>query len=114
MTESSLIFDPGQQPERTLMSWQRTTLALMTGIAAAVHYVAPGLGGAPAIFGGVTVIALAIVAYPGAHKRYAQGTRELLESSALRTVSAWPLLLLAAACLAGGVIAVVFALFVLL
>jgi uncharacterized membrane protein YidH (DUF202 family) len=114
VTESPRVFDPGLQPERTLMSWQRTTLALMAGIAAGVHYVASDLGGAPAIFAGVTAIALAIAAYAGAHRRYIQGTRELLEFSTLRTISAWPLLLLAVVCLSGGIIAVLFAVSVLL
>ncbi|SEB66525.1 protein of unknown function [Paramicrobacterium humi] len=110
---SPRVFDPGLQPERTLMSWQRTTLALMVGIAAAVHYVAPELGGPAAIFAGVTGIAVAVAAYAAAHRRYAKGTRELLATSTL-TVSAWPMLLLSLACFAGGLIAVVFAVVVLL
>lgn len=114
MTSPPALFDPGLQPERTLMSWQRTTLALMVGIAAAVHYIAPDLGGGAAIFLGVAGITVTIAAYAGAHRRYRTATRELLASSTLRTVSAWPLLLLTIACVAGALIAVVFALIVLL
>ena len=114
MTESPGVFDHGLQPERTLMSWQRTTLALIVGIAAAVHFVAPSLGGRSAIFLGVTGIVLAIAAYAGAFRRYHQGTSELLASSTLGTISSWPLLLLALACVVGGLICVVFAAVVLL
>lgn len=50
---------------------------------------------------------------PRRTRRYAKGTRELLATSTL-TVSAWPMLLLSLACFAGGLIAVVFAVVVLL
>jgi putative membrane protein len=114
VSDAPRVFDPGLQPERTLLSWQRTTLALMVGIAAAVHYVAPDLGGPVAVFAGIVGIALAIAAYAGAHRRYTRTARELLASATLRTVSAWPLLLLAVTCVLGGLIAVAFAVVVLL
>lgn len=96
------------------MSWQRTSLALMVGIAAAVHYVAPDLGGPPAVLAGVAGIAIVIIAYAGAHRRYSAATTELTRERTLTTVSAWPLLLLAVACAVGASIAIVFAAVVLL
>jgi putative membrane protein len=40
----SRLFDPGLQPERTAMAWQRTALALVVGSAASLRMLPPVFG----------------------------------------------------------------------
>ncbi len=40
----SVLFDPGLQPERTGLAWQRTSLALLAGSLAALKVLPPVLG----------------------------------------------------------------------
>ncbi len=62
-------YDPGLQPERTLLAWRRTALALVAIAAVATRYLAVDLGPVAAMLGGAGVL-LAAVALASAHHRY--------------------------------------------
>jgi len=98
-------FDPGLQPERTLLAWQRTVLALAVAVAAGVRFAAPLVGAAAVIFGAVG-LALTLAAYIGVRYRYRRMHAELRDSEALASRGAWPFAALAAATGALGVLAV--------
>lgn len=61
--------DPGLQPERTLLAWRRTALALVVLSALATRYLAVDLGPVAGALGGVGVLVSAI-AVASAHLRY--------------------------------------------
>lgn len=61
--------DPGLQPERTMLAWRRTALALVVVAAVATRYLAAELGPAAAALGGAGVL-LATVALAAAQLRY--------------------------------------------
>jgi uncharacterized membrane protein YidH (DUF202 family) len=98
-------FDPGMQPERTLLAWQRTALALAIACALVVRFTAPQIGVA-AVVAGIAGLGLAFAAYFGARYRYRCAHAGLQQSSTLLTVSAWPLAALAGSTLMLGVLAV--------
>jgi putative membrane protein len=62
-------FDPGLQPERTLLAWRRTCLALAVASAVMVRFAGEAVG-APAAIAGVAGIATAAGAYLRAARRY--------------------------------------------
>lgn len=97
-------FDPGLQPERTLLAWQRTVLALGVGCAVAMRLTAPYLG-VPAVVAGITGLVLATIAYLGVRFRYRRTHAALTGSATLHSVSAWPLVALAGSALTLGLIA---------
>ncbi|WP_298990744.1 DUF202 domain-containing protein [uncultured Pseudokineococcus sp.] len=74
------LFDPGLQPERTLLAWRRTTLALAVGCAAVVRFVAPVLGPVVAVVGLLGLV-LCGAAYLGAAGQYHRVSRELVSDS---------------------------------
>jgi len=98
-------FDPGLQPERTLLAWQRTVLALAVAVAAGVRFAAP-LVGVVAVVLGAAGLALALAAYIGVRYRYRRMHAELREYAALASRGAWPFAALAASTCALGVLAV--------
>lgn len=92
-------FDPGLQPERTYLAWQRTVLALAVGVAVGMRLTAPALG-AVATVTGLIGLALTLAAYVGVRFRYRRAHAALQRHAALPASGAWPL-----AALAGGVVA---------
>lgn len=72
----SAVFDTGLQPERTLLAWRRTCLALAVGLALAVRY-----GGVldpfAALWFGVPALIVVAIAYAATSLRYRSVTRSL-------------------------------------
>lgn len=62
-------YDPGLQPERTLLAWKRTCLALGVAVAVAVRFAAETLGPLVAVVGAAG-IGTALAAYLVAARRY--------------------------------------------
>ncbi|MGF3056024.1 DUF202 domain-containing protein [Microbacterium sp. YY-01] len=69
-------FDAGLQPERTLLAWRRTALALGLGGVAATRFTAHELGIA-AVGAGIAGLVMAVVAYLLASARYSRVHRHL-------------------------------------
>jgi len=78
----SALFDPGAQPERTMLAWQRTVLALAAASGLATRLTADELG-AVGVVGGLTGIGLSVAAYLAASRRYGRAHRSLAESGRL-------------------------------
>lgn len=100
-------FDRGLQAERTLLSWQRTALALGVSCAVAIRFTAPHFG-VLAIVAGIVGVGLAVAAYVRTHHRYSHTQHALHESETLTTVRSWPLAALAASTVLLGLLAVLF------
>lgn len=62
--------DPGLQPERTVLAWRRTLLAVAVGAAVSVRVLAPALGEA-AIVTGLGGVVIAGVLWVLARRRHA-------------------------------------------
>ena len=75
------IFDPGLQPERTLLAWRRTALSLAVASAAVVRFVAPVVGPVVVVVG-LLGLALCGAAYVGAATQYRRVTGELVTRGA--------------------------------
>ncbi|WP_181062777.1 DUF202 domain-containing protein [Pseudoclavibacter sp. RFBG4] len=88
------VSDVGLQPERTLLAWQRTCLALAVAFAVALRLATPVLGPAAiaACAGGLVLVASGWV---GASHRYRRNHRDLVGSSGALSTSALPIMLLA-------------------
>lgn len=69
-------FDVGLQPERTLLAWRRTCLALGLASAVIVRFAAAAIG-LPAVFLGLTGIAFSTASYILATTRYRRVHRRL-------------------------------------
>lgn len=69
-------YDLGLQPERTLLAWRRTCLALGVASAIIVRFAAEAIGPA-AVFLGLSGIAFALTGYLHAAKRYRAVHRNL-------------------------------------
>lgn len=70
-------FDPGLQPERTGLAWQRTALALMVGSLVAARILGELAGPAASLFGFAGAIA-SVVLLLSAHRRYGEHHRRLV------------------------------------
>ncbi|TQM10038.1 DUF202 domain-containing protein [Pseudonocardia kunmingensis] len=75
------LFDPGLQPERTLLAWRRTVLSLAVGSLVALRVLPPVLG-EWAIGPGVVGVVLSGVLWVLAGRRAAAGYRALRDGSA--------------------------------
>ena len=82
MSASDSPFDPGLQPERTLLAWRRTCLALAVARAVVVRFAGESLG-APAAVLGIAGVATAAAAYIRASRRYRRAHEGLTRSNEL-------------------------------
>jgi uncharacterized membrane protein YidH (DUF202 family) len=73
-------FDPGLQPERTALAWQRTGLALAAGALAGLR-ILPSLVGPAAFVFAAGGLALAIAVVVLARKRYRRAHEHLTQGS---------------------------------
>ena len=73
--------DPGLQPERTLLAWRRTALALVLLSALATRYLAVELGPVAGSLGGVGIL-LAALAAVSAQLRYRAIVRDFAAADA--------------------------------
>jgi uncharacterized membrane protein YidH (DUF202 family) len=114
MTTPRTPYDPGLQPERTLLAWRRTCLALGVAAAVAVRFAAEVVGPVAVVLGAVG-IGTALAAYGVAARRYRASHERLtatgelpVDGAALAalTVTGAVVGLGAAAFVAGGVDAV--------
>jgi uncharacterized membrane protein YidH (DUF202 family) len=102
----SSVYDPGLQPERTLLAWRRTCLAFVLASAVAVRFTVE-IAGPIAVVIGVLGALLALGAYVGVHRRYRAALRSLVTRDVLDT-GALPMLAATLAALAIGLIAAVY------
>ncbi|WP_309615435.1 DUF202 domain-containing protein [Salinibacterium sp.] len=84
MTEAGNVFDPGLQPERTLLAWRRTALSLALASAVGMR-IAVGEFGAAAVVVGSAGVLLSIAGYLGASIRYRRIYRSLAADGVLAT-----------------------------
>ncbi len=82
-------------PERTLLAWRRTALAIVVGFAVATRFLMEPLGPV-VIVGGLAGIALAVAAYLAASIRYRR-TRQAVQAEAVLPAAGGALALIAAA-----------------
>ncbi|MGX9349046.1 DUF202 domain-containing protein [Microbacterium sp. KNMS] len=94
------VFDPGLQPERTLLAWRRTCLSFGLASLVAMRFTAESLGLA-AVIVGLVGAGLAVGAYFAAAIGYRRAHVSLHRSGALER-GAWPLALATAAALMLG------------
>lgn len=75
-------FDPGLQPERTLLAWRRTCLALAVASAVVVRFAGEAIGPAAAVLG-IVGIGAAAAGYLRASLRYRHAHEGLTQSGEL-------------------------------
>ncbi|MGN8024581.1 YidH family protein [Microbacterium sp. 22242] len=103
------VFDPGLQPERTALAWQRTALALAGG-SVVIMRILPGVIGGAALALGFAGLALALGVLAGSHLRYRRQHRALTSGEPGVLRSGWPVAALTAATLFVGVLCLLFVL----
>ena len=81
-TPSRIPFDPGLQPERTLLAWRRTCLALAVASAVVVRFAGEAIGVVAAILG-IAGVATAAAGYVRASVRYRRAHEGLTGSGEL-------------------------------
>jgi uncharacterized membrane protein YidH (DUF202 family) len=99
-------FDPGLQPERTLLAWQRTCLSLAVGNAVAIKYLSDALGPWATLVG-VAGLALVTAAWVGSSIRYRRAHAGLVQDARLVLDGRLPALLAAAVLVAAVAAAIV-------
>jgi uncharacterized membrane protein YidH (DUF202 family) len=97
----STVYDPGLQPERTLLAWRRTCLSFALAGAVAVRFTTE-VAGPLAVVAGVLGVGLALGAYAGIHRRYRAAHRSLVARNVLE-YGALPLFAVASAAVVLGV-----------
>ncbi|GAA4196391.1 hypothetical protein GCM10022219_22980 [Microbacterium oryzae] len=97
---SETVFDPGLQPERTLLAWRRTCLSFGLGSLVAMRFTAE-VAGIFAVLVGLIGVGLAVAAYFAAAVGYQRANRSLNRTGALEH-GAWPMALATAAALVLG------------
>lgn len=97
MTGDGRVFDPGLQPERTVLAWRRTGLAVAVGAIAGTRLLIPTLG-AGAVVLGLLGLALAALLLLGSTRRARRAQACLLRDGNL--VSGPGGRLIAAVCIA--------------
>ena len=97
MSGADAPFDPGLQPERTSLSWQRTTLALGVAFLVTARLLAHESSPLALAIGGVG-IAITIAILSVGHRRYVTAHTALTGAAGeqARFHTAWPLLVWAA------------------
>jgi uncharacterized membrane protein YidH (DUF202 family) len=98
----SALFDPGLQPERTLLAWRRTVLSLAVGSLVALRLLPPVLGGW-AIWPGLAGVVLAGALWVLAGRRAAAAYRALRDGSTALPGGGQLLFLALVVAAAGGV-----------
>ena len=99
-TATDELFDPGLQPERTLLAWRRTCLAFGVASLVGMRFTVDALG-LLAVVGGILGAGLAVLAYALAGTGYRRSHRALQGNGVLER-SGLPMLLAAGAVLAIG------------
>jgi uncharacterized membrane protein YidH (DUF202 family) len=84
VTVADPLYDPGLQPERTLLAWRRTCLALALGVAVATR-LSLELVGVAALLLGLLGLVLCGAAWVAAGRRYQRARRALSHDGALPT-----------------------------
>lgn len=100
------VFDPGLQPERTLLAWRRTCLAFGVASLVGARFTVPQLE-LLAVVGGILGAGLAVLAYTLTATGYRRAHASLREAGALSR-GGWPLLIATVAVLTLGVLCGVF------
>lgn len=98
MTVADTLFDPGLQPERTLLAWRRTCLALAVGVAVAARLSLDALG-PTALLLGIVALALCGLAWGAAGRRYRRALQGLQREGTLPTAGGSIALVALVACL---------------
>lgn len=70
------LYDPGLQPERTVLAWRRTVLALAVGAAVGARLLDPHIGPV-AYVAALVVIVVALWAYVSVDRAYRRTARRL-------------------------------------
>lgn len=94
MSAAGTVFDAGLQPERTLLAWQRTCLALAISVAVGARLTLPILGTASIVLG-VAGLALVAPAWWGATRRYRRAHHDLTGANPALSQGGGPLVALA-------------------
>jgi len=100
------VFDPGLQPERTLLAWRRTCLSFALAGLIAMRFTVDALG-VIAVIVGLAGIGLAVSAYFAAAAGYRRAHDALHRHGRLEH-GAWPMALACAGALALGVTCAVY------
>ncbi|MGO4956514.1 DUF202 domain-containing protein [Luteococcus sp. Sow4_B9] len=94
-------FDPGLQPERTALSWQRTSLALLVGSLTAARVAMPAAG-RWALLAGALGCTCALLLMALSRRRHRRGTASLEGPGHFLATGGWLPLAASLMTLAGG------------
>lgn len=96
MTRTPELWDPGLQPERTLLAWRRTCLALAVGLAVGVRLSLDALG-VTTVMVGLAALGLVAAGWFAASHRYRRDLRDLDHAAATLRRGGAPMVATAAA-----------------